>query len=231
MRIYETYVNKGVIMCFSATASFTSSAILACIGYASIKTAKYSKSRLTIAAIPCFFALQQFCEGITWLHLNGSLDRSHLTLMAQFIFLFIAYALWPVWIPFCSAVNEKNPTRSSMMWVLFLIGILAAYHNLYHMPPLEIVPKVVGHSIQYEINAPFYKKFIYILLILLPFFISSLRYMWLTGILCLISSFLTQYLYAYAFTSLWCFTSAIISCTIYFVLVSNKTQEAPTHSP
>ena len=74
-------------MCFSAEASFTSSAVLALIGYASIKAAP-SKSKLFLAAIPCFFALQQFSEGIIWLNLRGDIAPSFLTLAAQILFLF-----------------------------------------------------------------------------------------------------------------------------------------------
>ena len=217
-------------MCFSAEASFTSSAVLALIGYASIKAAP-SKSKLFLAAIPCFFALQQFSEGIIWLNLRGDIAPSFLTLAAQILFLFFAYALWPIWIAFSTAVNEKVPARKGAIWLIMVLGLVAAYMNLQHMPPLEIVPQIVGHSIQYDVAAPLYKKIIYILIVLSPCFISSLRYMWLFGVLGAISSFIAQYLYDYAFTSVWCFSAAIMSFSLYLVLKANSEVETPSHSP
>lgn len=208
-------------MCFSTEASFAASAVLGIIGYASIK-ATSSKSQLLLASIPCLFALQQFSEGIIWLNLRGVIESSIFTLGAQGVFLFFAYALWPLWIPFTILINEKHTTKKMFMIIIFLLGILAAYHNLNSIPPLKVIPKIVGHSIQYDTGAFLYNKVIYLGIVILPCLISSLRFMWLFALFSTISFIAAEYFYTMTFTSVWCFASAIISISLFIVIKSNQ---------
>lgn len=65
-------------MCFSATASFTSSAIIGVIGVLTLAKSNQPKEWL-FASIPLLFALHQFAEGAVWLALTGDgwLGRSN----------------------------------------------------------------------------------------------------------------------------------------------------------
>ncbi len=55
-------------MCFSATASFTSSAIISVMGIATLARVNHPREWL-FASIPLLFAFHQFAEGAVWLGL------------------------------------------------------------------------------------------------------------------------------------------------------------------
>nr|QIQ10879.1 hypothetical protein OJOKFFHK_00022 [uncultured bacterium] len=62
-------------MCFSAEASFIGAGALAVIGTATLKTS-YNTKNLLWMCIPLLFAVQQFCEGVVWLELRGTIPHS-----------------------------------------------------------------------------------------------------------------------------------------------------------
>lgn len=62
-------------MCFSASASFAASAILASAGVASIRKAADS-SQVPFAAIALIFSAQQFCEGFLWIGLTSATSEA-----------------------------------------------------------------------------------------------------------------------------------------------------------
>lgn len=68
-------------MCFSATASFTSTALLIPAGLYACKLAKDTDLKcLPLALIPCFFGIQQGFEGVEWLAIHHhQTDIAHLT--------------------------------------------------------------------------------------------------------------------------------------------------------
>lgn len=217
-------------MCYSAEASFTASVILGGIGYASTRIAS-SKSQLLLAAIPCLFAIQQFCEGITWLHLRGVLPASAITMGAQLTFMVFAYALWPFWIPFALIFNESHPIKKKIISLFALAAVAAAVMNLYTLDPLEITPRIVSHSIQYEVGAPLFKKVIYLMIALIPCLISSLHYMWAFGLLMTAASLISEQFYTTVFTSVWCFAAALISVSIYMIIRVNQEEGSPLSAP
>jgi len=55
-----------------------------------------------------------------------------------------------------------------------------------------------------------FDKIAYAFIVISSFLLSSLRYMWILGILIALSFFIIS-VYFYAFTSLWCFLAALIS--------------------
>ena len=88
-------------MCFSAEASFAVGAVLLPAGIYCAKTAlRKGRRYLGLAAIPFFFAAQQFCEGVAWMGLRR--DDPNLTQAGSLGFLFFALAFWPFWIPLCA---------------------------------------------------------------------------------------------------------------------------------
>ena len=82
-------------MCFSATASFTASALLTPVGlYALRRTYQSDPRYLALAAFPLLFGIQQAIEGGLWLALEGRATLS--TSTTALGFLFFAYLLWPI---------------------------------------------------------------------------------------------------------------------------------------
>ena len=208
-------------MCFSPEASFAAAAVLSGLGYASLKAAK-TKPLILLGLIPCFFALQQFSEGIVWLNLRDVISSSFLTEMAKNTYLLIAF-LWPFWIPLSLFLNEKNSIKKKFLFLFLILGMIAFLSiSFYALPIQKTYPAIKGNSIQYGSLAPFYTKVIYALIILIPCFISSLRYMWAFGLFIVLSFAIAEMFYSYAFASVWCFFVAIISFSIYFIIKSNR---------
>ena len=60
-------------MCFSATANFVGSTVLAGVGVVTLTKVKHRRE-LLFAALPVLFAIHQFIEGFVWLGLDGILS-------------------------------------------------------------------------------------------------------------------------------------------------------------
>lgn len=204
-------------MCFSPEASFIASFALIGIGTLSYKFSKNTGQKL-LASIPMIFALQQFSEGIIWLQLMGVIDNPSLFSLSKSIFLYIAYALWPIWISFILLVNEKQNFKKKLMFVFLIMGILDAFFNLKGLPLNEIQPQIVEHSIQYDVDVFLFYKFMYILFLLIPLFLSSFPLMWLFGFVIGLTSFVSLYFYSLTFTSIWCFAATLSSLCILFAI-------------
>lgn len=75
-------------MCFSASASFITSAVLFAGGVAAVKFST-NKRQLPFAIIPFIFSFQQFSEGILWLSLSIP-EFTGYQITSMFTFLIIA---------------------------------------------------------------------------------------------------------------------------------------------
>ena len=120
-------------MCFSATASFTSSAVIAAVGVATLAISRGPREWL-FAAIPLLFAFHQFAEGAVWLGLTGN---SALGGVKPWGFLYMLYAqgLLPLLVPLSVWLIE--PSRRRRMMVLPFLA-LGASLTLYQLSLIHI---------------------------------------------------------------------------------------------
>src|SRR4051812_25010761 len=113
-------------MCFSATVSFSASAVIGAAGVASIIMAKHTKRKM-FAAIPLIFAIQQFFEGIVWItSMNTAYAAWHNT--AMYFFLVFAQVVWPVWVPLSILLLENESKRRFVLTMLLGMGISVALY-------------------------------------------------------------------------------------------------------
>jgi hypothetical protein len=68
--------------------------------------------------------------------------------------------------------------------------------------------------------------FLYPLVVLAPNFISSIKNMWIFGVLIVLGYFLAEYYYSITFISVWCFFAAIVSLFIYKIIKDLPINEA-----
>jgi len=204
-------------MCFSASASFVAASTLSIIGLLSVYTVRAKPRYFMIAAVPLLFALQQLCEGIIWISPVHSLARA----IVQYVFLFIAAALWPWWIPTSLWLCERRRPQKKLLLIIALLGIvwLLGISVLLIMYGMQTM---VQEHIAYQIMLPFMTHDAtmvpYALLITLPCFISSLRGARWFG-LGVIAAGVVSYLYWYQFYgSVWCFFAALLSCMVYWMV-------------
>lgn len=196
-------------MCFSATASFTVSAVLTVVGVYSVFTTLQHRTYrfLAIAFIPILFAIQQSLEGFVWLYWQPVFIWSYL---------FFAYFFWPVWVPFALLIFERKKKvlfLSFLVWGI-IVGGLSYGYLLWN--PNEVQAKIVSHSICYRNSClpNIFKVMLYGLATIVPPLFSSSRKIQFLGILFAVSAIVSYIVYYYAFASVWCFFAAIISIFI-----------------
>jgi hypothetical protein len=218
-------------MCFSASASFTASAVLIPTGiYCLRETMKSDRLYLPIATLPLIFGIQQGIEGFVW----WGIIKENITLIniASLGFLFFSHFVWLFWIPFSAFYLENNQLVKKVLRFLasagFLFGVLLYFPLLVNPNWLHI--EVVKGSIYYltnfffdNITPHYFSLYVYSLIILLPLLISSARSLNLLGVLITLAAAITNFFFNYAFISVWCFMASAVS--IYLVYVVNNLTE------
>lgn len=208
-------------MCFSAEASFATCAALIPAGGYCIRAAWRSRrTELAIAVIPAVFAVQQACEGVTWIGLER--NDHDLARGAAIVFLFFAIAFWPAWIPLALGIAQP---RIGLRRVLFGISVVAIASGLFVWAPLAaggntvLSIDVAGHSLRYEFESALAFDWLprlawqaaYVVAVSLPFLIMESRALRYFGIAVTISAIATHVAFAVAFISIWCAFAAVLS--------------------
>lgn len=201
-------------MCFSATASFTASAVLGVVGVATLSRTKNRQGWL-LSAVPIFFGLQQFIEGLLWVSIKSWPEY---TLSLTHVFLFFALFLWPVYTPLMILLLEPNKIRRIIISLFCLGGAIVGaifYVNFLNQPASAWV---INKCLYYpsEILRPELLKYLYILFTVGSGAVSSRMIIKIFCLLILIGSIITYYFYSVNFTSVWCFFAAVASVMLFF---------------
>jgi hypothetical protein len=201
-------------MCFSATASFTASAVLGLVGTATIIKTK-NKKAWPLAAVSLIFALQQFVEGLLWVSLTS---RPEYTLPLTHIFLFFALLFWPVYMPIVALALEPRKIRRIILWIFCAAGAVVGFLFYASFVRQPDAAQIVNKCIFYpnHIAYPILFNYLYILATVGSGAVSSRPIIKLFCLLVLISSLVTWLVYSVNFISVWCFFAAIISAVLYF---------------
>lgn len=214
-------------MCFSATASFSAGVILTGIGVASFKKTTKPSQRI-FAAIPLLFAVQQFAEGILWIVLSNTVDYAQLEKFSTAVFIVIAQIVWPIWVPL--SIQQLETNRNARQWLTFftILGFIVSLTLAWCFISYEVTAEIDGYHITYLQNYPdFYLglvSYLYVLVTILPPFLSHFKRMWLLGLMILVSYLVTKIYYDDYLISVWCFFAAIISALVYYVLFEVKSK-------
>lgn len=231
-------------MCFSAGASFSTSAFLFFIGLVTLYRAP--RGYRMLAAIPLLFAIQQFSEGWIWLILQGTpvtpkgpigipfkiLSKASTTLsyymdvkkIATTTFLLFAYVIWPFWIPTTFwRIEHQGTLRHALLFAFFILGTLISAVMLFGMLMSNMSGTIVENHIVYTLPKFFASAaeeglLVYAIATIVPFFISSLAGAWIMGTCILGSLLLTMYVWTAYLTSIWCFFSALLSVLVLWFL-------------
>lgn len=219
-------------MCFSATASFGAAAVLGTIGVVSVRKAG-RPSHIPFALVPVLFSMQQLSEGLLWLSL------SHHSFMAwkepaTYVFLFFAQFLWPWWIPWSLYGMEQNIRRKKLLYTTFFLGLCCSAILGYRMYLYGVYAGVEHRHIRYDIGTTkslmIISSVLYMVSVVAPFFISSVARIRVSGILLVISIFVTRFFYKEYFISVWCFFAALLSVSVIYVLIAAQRKAEVRHS-
>ncbi|AUH71353.1 DUF6629 family protein [Legionella sainthelensi] len=221
-------------MCFSASASFTAAGVIAAVGICSLLKAR-SYPLFLFALTPLFFAVQQALEGIVWITLMQGDSMSLLNKTGVYGFLFFAGAFWPIWLSGCLYLLEENKKRKNLLLIVFIIGIIAASKILFRLVAHQHTAVISDHHIDYPMFALTYSvssmkhvfysytldvvlTVAYLIAVIVPFFISSIKGMWIIGTITITGFIVATVFYALAFGSVWCFFGALSTIATYYIV-------------
>ena len=207
-------------MCFSAEASFAGSAVISTIGIASLTKVK-KPAYILFASIPLLFGIQQCAEGVLWITLKSGIYE-RMESIGTYVFLITALVIWPTMIPLSVRLLEKDEKRKKFFTALILTGSLVSLFYIYCLIFYNVHPQIQSFHILYVNDYPgALVKIVFVLYLLAtiaPLFVSSVKKMWIFGILVTVSCIITGIFFAEYLTSVWCFFAALISIAVYFIL-------------
>jgi hypothetical protein len=223
-------------MCFSASASFTASAVLMPLGLYSTHIARKTGQRdyVPLALTPFFFGLQQLVEGVEWTAIDlGKVEP--LTSLAGLGFLFFAYCFWMIWIPWSAwSIARSTDSRGlqhRLKWVAIVATVLGiAFYLPVLLNPPALQPAVhstgrlvydisnLHSAIHNFVNTEPVGELVYWGFIVVPLVALSDKAVKLFGILIFVSIFLTWFTYSKTFNSVWCFYCAVLSIFVLYIV-------------
>jgi hypothetical protein len=178
---------------------------------------------------PLLFAVQQAIEGAVWLGVVQH-PAATFTDAAALAYLFFAYAFWPVWIPYAALrFTEERATRR-LRWALrLLVGLGIALGVVLWLPLLvaggSLTPEIVQGSLHYRTGLVFADqrlndlgRAIYVAIICLPLLMAASRGLVIFAVGLLAAVALAEAVYGQAFTSVWCYFSAVLSVLILWIV-------------
>jgi hypothetical protein len=211
-------------MCFSAGASFAGGVVITAIGVMAVRRNSDPSQRM-FAAIPFIFGVQQISEGFVWVALQSSGNDLMLSI-ASCLFLFAAVVLWPFYLPLSVMLMEKDKSLRRVLIPFLVVGIIISLYYGIRLLVNDIEPRIISHHIKYTGNFPKQWAQIafagYAVATLIPMFISSVKKMWLLGILMASSCLITGIFFKEYLTSVWCFFAALISVVIWLIVRNEK---------
>ena len=216
-------------MCFSASASFTSAALLSVVGVFTIKIVK-DKRDYVLASFPFLFAVQQFIEGIIWLHFTGQFPGI-MPYSLGYLYLLYAFVIWPLLVPLSVVLIEPHKMRRKMLSVLLFMGTSCALYLFYVMNVGTVISDIYEHNIRYGLSGVHvyeFTKWVYIFVVATSFFLSSHKWVVAFGVCTSVAFVFVDYFAREAYFSVWCFFAALLSLIVCIHLLqkNKKAKEA-----
>lgn len=217
-------------MCFSATASFTASALLVPAGLYCLKEARYAeKPYWLLAVMPLLFGIQQFVEGQLWLAMAAEdvLAQRYYALG----FMFFSHFFWLFWVPVLCYFFEDNEWRKRVFLAMAVIG---AMFGLSMFLPVVInegwlTVVIVKHSITYDVRLIFddimpkiIPRVVYAFIVVIPLLMSSEKTLQIFGWVVTTAVIGTAWVFSHAYVSTWCYFSAIGSLYVFYVFLPKR---------
>jgi hypothetical protein len=219
-------------MCFSASVSYSTAAVLVGTGVYAVRQARLLQPPyLMWALVPVLFGLQQAFEGRVWQELDAG--NAGAAVPYALGFHFFSHFLWLWWLPLSSYLVEPGQGKTGKLRKRVIGGcaIFGAFAGtlvysvmLFHPEWMSAGVKV--HSITYDFSVPWRSPIhlpitpaaLYALTVLVPLFLSSHRLIRIFGGLTALSMVLASAAYGYAYVSVWCFFAAALSLYLVFMI-------------
>lgn len=217
-------------MCFSAEASFAAATILIPAGAISmVRAYKTNPNFIPIATLPLLFGLQQALEGAVWTS-NGN---ASLVERFSLAYMFFSWLAWPVGVPFSAYFLEAEPRRHLYLVLSIVGGMLGAMQYFpYFAHEGWLTTRFLPHVIVYEGKELFdyiigrhTTYAIYIAVVIGSLLLSSNANVRIFGLLVAAVLVITYLLFSYAYISVFCFGSALMSLYLVYIIFETKQRD------
>ncbi len=217
-------------MCFSASANFVGSAILATIGVATLTEVKHRRE-LLFAAMPLLFALHQFTEGFVWLGIDRKLPPI-VVHDAGAAFVLYAMGLLPFLLPLSVLLIEPTRDRRRRMLGFSLLGGTLAVYLLWGLIAYPLQISAGDHGIVYlnQITNTTVVAMLYVTATCGALFFSGFPTLIMLAWLNFVGLLTVMVVRRYEFTSLWCAYAAVVSIVIYFFFRRSRAERPAKYS-
>lgn len=216
-------------MCFSATASFTASALLVPFGVAGVARASQVDRRyIPLCALPVLFGLQQFFEGMVWIA-GESADLASVE-RYSLAYMFFSWIAWPIWVP-VSVYFLERPSRKPL-FLGFAIGgaMLGGVQYIpYFVHQGWLTTTFLGFAVQYSdielLDALVAREVtyaIYLVFIIAPLLLSTNRDARIFGMLVFVVLTITYLFFSFAYISVFCMGGALMSLYLAFIIFRKR---------
>lgn len=213
-------------MCFSAGASITAGVLLTFVGVETLRKV-HKPEQIAFASIPVVFAIQQFSEGAIWLT-AGKPGLESMQAVATIVFLIMAQIVWPLLVPISVLLMENHKIRKRILRVIIGVGAVAAAYYAYRMMRFHAYAEISHLHVEYKtrdqspIGWPGTVGIAaYLIATLAPFFVSSIKRIYILGIILSLSLIVSAVFFTLYLASVWCFFAAVISLLIYYAIRSS----------
>lgn len=217
-------------MCFSAIASFTASAIIGTTGVITLRKCESSNERY-FGSIPLLFAFQQLLEGLIWLSFKNP-SLASIQTYATTGFLLFAWVVWPILLPFSVLQLETQILKKKVIKIFSLFSIIYGLLALIKLLNGSVTATQESFHIGYVLSTrhvlndiPYLWEGAYLLLTVIPLFISTTKGVRFLAFANLGSLLITFTFFNQTLPSVWCFFAAFLSIIIYFII---KNKSKPT---
>jgi hypothetical protein len=205
-------------MCFSASASFIAAGCLGAIGSTCMRAS--TPSTRYFAAVPLLFAVQQLSEGVLWIAL-----ANNYTLLARsmpYVFLFFAFFLWPILLPYSLYEMETEPQRKHILAVLSGLGLFFGSTLYGYVLIGGVSATIVACHLYYALDINYvtglFCTCIYMVCTVGAGLVTSRRAIHVFAILVALSYAISHLFYYTHLVSVWCFFAAILSACVYWII-------------
>lgn len=197
------------IICFSATASFSSGLALCAIGAITVLRAG-NRRAIPFAAIPLIFGMQQLVEGGLWLSLAGHSVSTHGLTVAYLLF---SNVLWPLYVPLAVWLMEPSAAHRRRIGWTVPAGAAISLYFLAAILSHPVSSAIEGMHIKYRLphmHQELAFAFYAVATCLAPLLSSHKTVRWFGGLI-VISMIIAYVIYTMWFASVWCFFAALAS--------------------
>lgn len=216
-------------MCFSATASFTASALLLPAGVLGAHRAyRIDRRYVAISALPLLFGIQQLLEGFVWVAAAHQAYEHVKTFSLGYMFL--TWIAWPIWIPVSLYFLESHRRRPLYLVFAILGGMLGSVLYVpYFAHEGWLVTRILQNAIQYDgielldlIVTRETTNLLYVLIVISPVFLASDRDIRIFGALIVAALAVTYLFFSFAYISVFCFGAAATSLYLTYMIFTKK---------